>query len=61
MIERILVGPGGTAVTPAAIRYDVVLPQLQKPERVFPFRENRLRGLAIHLLIGLSLFLVPLL
>jgi len=40
---------------------EVVSPTGETRERVIHVRENRLTGLAIHLLIGLSLFLLPLL
>lgn len=40
---------------------EVVAPNGQTRDRVIHVRENRLTGLAIHLLIGLSLLLLPLL
>ena len=40
---------------------EVVLPAGETHERIIHLRENRMTGLAIHLLIGLSLLLLPLL
>ena len=40
---------------------EVVLPGGETHERIIHLRENRVTGLAIHLLIGLSLLLLPLL
>ena len=40
---------------------EVVAPNGETRDRVIHVRENRITGLAIHLLIGLSLFLLPLL
>jgi hypothetical protein len=40
---------------------EVVLPGGETHERIIHLRENRMTGLAIHLLIGLSLLLLPLL